>query len=234
MVRVARAHRRGGRAAVAVSVGVAVGVPIRRPGMANYSPPRLLLLGDCASLSARPESCGARLPCRSCLQRNRIPASDLVPSAARTRQVAARLATKPPGGYPNNAMIKRKLGSWLAACRAIGWRSEPRAISDDQQMLDALHAAAAELGPVFPHQRYKAISAAAAGRVPTRSPLASARGIQPARALACPSLVPSAATGILSSSPVRCARRRAGSDAHRWPRTGTAWHEDSGGLTAPR
>ena len=76
------------------------------------------------------------------------------------RQPTSSDVTRPPGGYPNNAVIKRKLGSWGAACRALGWHAEPRVISDDHEMLDALKAAAAELGATFPHQRYKAISAA--------------------------------------------------------------------------
>jgi hypothetical protein len=76
------------------------------------------------------------------------------------RQPTSSDVTRPPAGYPNNAVIKRKLGSWGAACQALGWHAEPRVISSDQQMLDALNAAAAELGADFAHPRYKAISAA--------------------------------------------------------------------------
>lgn len=76
------------------------------------------------------------------------------------RQPTSSDVTRPPAGYPNNAVIRRKLGSWGAACRALGWHAEPRVISDDHEMLDALKAAASELGATFPHQRYKAISAA--------------------------------------------------------------------------
>lgn len=76
------------------------------------------------------------------------------------RQPTSSDVARPPRGYPNNAVIRRKLGSWGAACRALGWRAEPRVISNDQQMLDALNAAAAELGAAFPLEQYKAISAA--------------------------------------------------------------------------
>jgi Homing endonuclease associated repeat len=65
---------------------------------------------------------------------------------------------RPPAGYPNKAVINRKLGSWGAACRELGWHAEPRVISSDEQMLHALRAAAAELGAEFAHEEYKAIS----------------------------------------------------------------------------
>jgi hypothetical protein len=47
-------QRRGGRAAVAVSVGVADGVPSRQPRMTDWRPPRLLLLGGCERRAPRP------------------------------------------------------------------------------------------------------------------------------------------------------------------------------------
>jgi Homing endonuclease associated repeat len=75
------------------------------------------------------------------------------------RQPTSSDVTRPPAGYPNRAVINRKLGSWGAACRALGWHAEPRVISSDKQMLDALNAAAGELGAGFPHEGYKAISA---------------------------------------------------------------------------
>ena len=49
------------------SVGVAGGAPIRQPGMANYRPPRLLLLGELSSAVSRSLTDGARSPRHLCL-----------------------------------------------------------------------------------------------------------------------------------------------------------------------
>jgi hypothetical protein len=76
------------------------------------------------------------------------------------RQPTSSDLQRPPVGYPNTAVIKRKFGSWGAACRELGWHVEPRMIASDEQMLSALRAAAAELGAEFGHEEYKAISAA--------------------------------------------------------------------------
>jgi hypothetical protein len=66
---------------------------------------------------------------------------------------------RPPVGYPNIAVITRKFGSWGAACRELGWHVERRLIAGDEQMLNALRAAAAELGAEFGHEEYKSVSA---------------------------------------------------------------------------
>jgi len=57
-------------------------------------------------------------------------------------------------------VIRRKLGSWGAVCRELGWHAEPRVISSDEQMLEALRAAASELGVEFAQEEYKVISTA--------------------------------------------------------------------------
>jgi len=76
------------------------------------------------------------------------------------RQPTSGDLERPPAGYPNKAVISRKLGSWGAACRELGWHAEPRVISSEEQMLDALRDAATELGAEFAHEQYKVISTA--------------------------------------------------------------------------
>ena len=76
------------------------------------------------------------------------------------RQPTSSYLTRPPPGYPNVAVIRRKLGSWGAVCRELGWHAEPRVISSDEQMLEALRAAASELGVEFAQEEYKVISTA--------------------------------------------------------------------------
>ena len=76
------------------------------------------------------------------------------------RQPTSSDLQRPPVGYPNTAVITRKFGSWRVACRELGWHVEPRMIASDEQMLNALRAAAAELGAGFGHEEFKAISAA--------------------------------------------------------------------------
>jgi len=76
------------------------------------------------------------------------------------RQPTSSDLTRPPPGYPNVAVIRRKLGSWGAACWKLGWHAEQRVISSDEQMLEALRTAADELGAEFAHEEYKAISTA--------------------------------------------------------------------------
>ena len=65
-----------------------------------------------------------------------------------------------PAEYPNRAIVKRKLGSWGAACRQLGWSCEQRVIATDAEMITALQAAGGELGADFTHEDYKAISGA--------------------------------------------------------------------------
>ena len=76
------------------------------------------------------------------------------------RQPTTRDLGRPPAGYPNRAIVRRKLGSWSAACRQLGWSCEQRVIATDEQMISALQAAGRELGADFTHEEYKAISAA--------------------------------------------------------------------------
>ena len=76
------------------------------------------------------------------------------------RQPTTRDLQRPPAGYPNRAIVRRKLGSWGAACRRLGWSCEQRVIATDEQMISALKDAGRELGAEFTHQDYKQISAA--------------------------------------------------------------------------
>jgi hypothetical protein len=76
------------------------------------------------------------------------------------RQPNSSDVVRPPAGYPNTAVIKRKCGSWTAACAKLGWQAEQRVIATDEQMTDALKAAGAELGAGFASEQYKAISTA--------------------------------------------------------------------------
>ena len=76
------------------------------------------------------------------------------------RQPRSSDLQRPAVGYPNIAVVTRKFGSWGAACRELGWRVEPRLITSDQHMLNALRTAAVELGVEFGHEEYKAISTA--------------------------------------------------------------------------
>ena len=74
------------------------------------------------------------------------------------RQPTTRDLGRPPAGYPNRAIVRRKLGSWSVACRQLGWSCEQRVIATDQQMIRALQAAGRELGADFTHEEYKQIS----------------------------------------------------------------------------
>ena len=76
------------------------------------------------------------------------------------RQPTSGDLERPPAGYPNKAIITRKLGSWGAACRQLGWSSEQRVLATDQEMIGALQAAGRELGVGFTHEDYKAVSGA--------------------------------------------------------------------------
>ena len=74
------------------------------------------------------------------------------------RQPTSDDLRRAPDGYPNTAIVKRKRGSWGAACRELGWNCEPRVIATDEEMIEALQAAGRELGADFTHDEYKAIS----------------------------------------------------------------------------
>jgi len=76
------------------------------------------------------------------------------------RQPTTRDLQRPPAGYPSRAIVRRKLGSWGAARRRLGWSCEQRVIATDEQMISALKDAGRELGAEFTHQDYKQISAA--------------------------------------------------------------------------
>jgi hypothetical protein len=76
------------------------------------------------------------------------------------RQPTSADLQRPPAGYPNAAIVKRKLGSWGAACRELGWSCEQRVVATDEEMIEALAAAGRELGVDFTHEEYKAISGA--------------------------------------------------------------------------
>ena len=76
------------------------------------------------------------------------------------RQPTTRDLQRPRAGYPNRAVVRRKLGSWAAACRRLGWSCEQRVIATDEQMISALKDAGRELGAEFTHQDYKQISGA--------------------------------------------------------------------------
>ena len=74
------------------------------------------------------------------------------------RQPISTDVRTPPAGYPSRAVIKRTLGSWRAACHQLGWSAPRRVRCDEQQMINALRAAAIELGSGFALQTYKATS----------------------------------------------------------------------------
>jgi hypothetical protein len=74
------------------------------------------------------------------------------------RQPTSQDLVCPPAGYPNTAIITRKLGSWSAACRELGWSTRQCVIADDAQMLHALRTAAAELGANFGVHQYTTIA----------------------------------------------------------------------------
>jgi Homing endonuclease associated repeat len=76
------------------------------------------------------------------------------------RQPTTRDLHRPPAGYPNRAIVRRKLGSWSAACRQLGWSCEQRVIATDEQMISALQTAGRELGAEFTHEDYKQVSGA--------------------------------------------------------------------------
>jgi hypothetical protein len=74
------------------------------------------------------------------------------------RQPTSADLQRPRAGYPNGAIVRRKLGSWGAACRRLGWSFERRVLATDEEMIGALQAAGRELGADFTHGDYKAIS----------------------------------------------------------------------------
>ena len=76
------------------------------------------------------------------------------------RQPTSQDFLRPPAGYPNTAIIARKLGSWSAACRELGWSARQTMIADDTQMLAALRTTAAEIGPSFGVHQYTTIATA--------------------------------------------------------------------------
>ena len=150
------------------------------------------------------------------------------------RQPTSRDLTRPPAGYPNTAVIKRKLGSWGAACRELGWRAQPRVRASDQQMLDALEVAAVQLGVGFSHEQYKAVASSRGWPSANAITARLATGTTRARLRACPRSDPSSATGAPSSSPARYAAPLGGSDARRRPPIGTSSRPAWTGHTAPQ
>jgi hypothetical protein len=141
----AKVHRHGGRAAVALRVGVAGGVPIRQPGMANWRPPRLLLLGERASALRRAHSeVGAiamsprQSPARWRRQgessrrpaRSRTPASGRKRAPARSRNLLA--GSGPSRALPSGAGAARTSARRLltragsANARGVDFCKSPR------------------------------------------------------------------------------------------------------------
>ena len=74
------------------------------------------------------------------------------------RQPVCQDVKSPPAGYPSDAVIRRRFGSWAAAAHELGWGAAKHRRCSEKEMLSALRSAARELGTAFPHERYNEIS----------------------------------------------------------------------------
>ena len=114
----------------------------------------------------------------------------------------------------------------------MGWHAAPRVISSDEQMLDALRAAASELGAEFGHEEYEAISTArgwpSANAVSAR--FGSWNRARERTGLAVVRPLQRGWTREQLTRALRAAARRLGRT--RWQETGTGWRQSSGGPTA--